>query len=282
MTKKSELSSKNCSVYINNEKFNFKVEGTFFSGKNQVLFNQENSVLANVDWADKGYSIIPVFSENTFKLLQNSITKNIIDGLKKAGIHTNFEDFNLNDYHKYAVTPEQHFEVINHTRNLRNEDFDIDFKTLEKVFSEYLNIPLTSKIKEFDRSHIQIRISRPDSLDINPPHRDSYLDYYKDILNIWIPISGCNENSSLPIVPGSHLIPENKITRTEARSAYINGNLYAVPCMLETTEGPFKMIRPNPQPGEALIFTPYLVHGVGINLNKDITRVSLELRFDKL
>jgi ectoine hydroxylase-related dioxygenase (phytanoyl-CoA dioxygenase family) len=39
------------------------------------------------------------------------------------------------------------------------------------------------------------------------------------------------------------------------------------------------MIRPNPKPGEMLLFSPYLIHGGGVNFNKDITRVSLEMRF---
>jgi ectoine hydroxylase-related dioxygenase (phytanoyl-CoA dioxygenase family) len=41
------------------------------------------------------------------------------------------------------------------------------------------------------------------------------------------------------------------------------------------------MIRPNPKPGQAMLFSPYLVHGGGYNLNTDTTRVSLEMRFWK-
>ena len=41
------------------------------------------------------------------------------------------------------------------------------------------------------------------------------------------------------------------------------------------------MIRPNPQNTEALIFTPFLIHGAAVNKNIDITRIALELRFDK-
>jgi len=276
------LEIKKCKLYIDNEEFSFEVKGDFFSGKKELLFNKENSVLKNSNFIDNGYSIVPVFSNDSFSKLKKAIKKNIIDGLKKASIIVDPKIFTLEKYHEYVKTPEQHFEVINHTRNLRNKDFDLDFDALNKTLSEYLKTPLTSKLKYFDRSHIQIRISRPNSLDINPPHRDSYLDYYKDILNIWIPITGCNEKSSLPVCPGSHLITEDQIIRTDPRSAYINENVYAVPCILETLNGPFKMVRPNPKDKEALIFTPYLIHGAGVNLNKDITRVSLELRFDKL
>ena len=68
--------------------------------------------------------------------------------------------------------------------------------------------------------------------------------------------------------------------RTETRGAKINGNVYNVPCILETSLG-FDMVRPNPKEKEALIFTPYLIHGAAFNTNKDITRVALELRFTK-
>lgn len=278
----NELTTKKCSLLIDGEKFDFEVQGVFFTSKDGILFSKKNSVIENVDWFTDGYTKLNAFSENEFKNLNESITKNILKGLENAGIAVEKDKFNLQDYHHYATNDDIHFKVINHTRNLRNEDFNLDFSKLEKIFSNHLGVALTSKIKDLGRSHIQIRISRPNSLDINPPHRDGYLDYWKNILNIWVPISGCNDKSSLPLVPGSHLLPENKIIRTEARSAYINGNVYVVPCILETTDGPFEMIRPNPKPGEALLFTPYLIHGAGINLNPDITRISLELRFDQL
>ncbi len=281
MHKNSKLTSERCVVYINEEEFDFEVKGSFFEGKDELLFNTSDNILSNVSWQNSGFSILKLFTEASFLDLQNSITTNIIEGLRKANIKINSDNFNLKDYHKYVTNAEDHFAVINHTRNLRNEDLKIDIEALEKLLSKHLKIKLSSIIKDLGRSHIQIRISRPDSLDINPPHRDSYLDYYKNILNIWIPISGCNDKSSLPIVPGSHLINERNIIRTDARSAYVNGNIYAVPCMLKTVDGPFKMIRPNPKETEALIFTPYLVHGAAVNLNSDITRISLELRFDK-
>ena len=37
-----------------------------------------------------------------------------------------------------------------------------------------------------------------------------------------------------------------------------------------------EMIRPNPQLGEIIIFTPFLVHGSAINAQTDKTRFSLE------
>lgn len=225
--------------------------------------------------------MVNTFTTEEFKNLESSIKKQVFLGLKKAGITIDFEDFDLEKYHKYASKNDIHLKVIDYTRNLTNKDFDLDFSILEQKFSSAINTSLSSEISEFGRSHIQIRLNRPGSLDFNPPHRDSYLSYYKNILNIWIPIVGCNENSSLPIVPKSHLLAERDIERTKAKGATINGNTYYVPCISKTINGSLEMIRPNPKQGQSLIFTPFLIHGAAFNGNKDQTRVALELRFEK-
>ena len=41
------------------------------------------------------------------------------------------------------------------------------------------------------------------------------------------------------------------------------------------------MIRPNPKEGDALFFTPFLIHGAGVNLSQE-TRIGMELRFPKI
>ncbi len=275
-------SEKKCNVIIDNVPFSFNVTGDFFCGENKILFKKEDNLISKTSWETNGFSVVNVFSNSQFVSLKKSIKKNIFEGLKKAGINIKFNEFKLKDYHKYIDSKETHLKVIEHTRDLRTEDFDIDFNIMAKELSKHTNSGLTPFIKELGRSHVQIRLNRPNSLDINPPHRDGYLSYWENILNVWIPIEGCNEKSSLPVIPESHLIPENDILRTKAKGAIINGNLYYVPCIIKTTKGDLNMTRPNPKQGEALIFTPYLIHGAAINQNKDTTRVALELRFDKI
>ncbi len=97
-------------------------------------------------------------------------------------------------------------------------------------------------------------------------------------MNVWIPVAGSDENSSLPVVPASHLIREEALIRTAARSAKISGNTYMVPCISKIHDRIPEMTRPNPQPGQALIFTPFLIHGAAFNTNVDATRMALELR----
>ena len=276
------MTKKKCHLYIDKEPYDFEVDGDFFWGENILLFKEENNVISKVDWKDEGYKVVEAFLDDEFLSLKKSITEEIIKAIKTNGIIFNEDEFTLDKYHKVVTTDLMHNKVIDITRNLENKDFDFNIDILAERFGRILNYELTSWVEELKKSHIQIRISRPNSLDINPPHRDGYLSYWEDIINVWIPIEGCNNKTSLPVFPKSHLIPENEILRTESKGAKINGNLYYVPCILETREGPIRMLRPNPKEGEALIFTPYLIHGAAVNKTKDTTRVSLELRFPKV
>lgn len=276
------MNTKTCHIYIDDKPYEFNVKGAFFWGKEELLYNKTNSVLSKMPWEHEGYKVVEAFINDEFSRLKESLTQNIIKAIKANNISLDENTFTLAKYHEIVNTDELHNQVINITRNLENEDFDFNIDALAERFGAILGYKLTSWVEELQKSHIQIRISRPNSLDINPPHRDGYLSYWEDIINVWIPIEGCNENSSLPVFPGSHLIPENNILRTASKGAEINGNIYYVPCILETKTGTIKMTRPNPKPGDALIFTPFLIHGAAVNNNKDITRVSLELRFPRV
>ena len=135
------------------------------------------------------------------------------------------------------------------------------------------------------RLRIIVRINRPFSNDFNPPHKDIYesLDannYCPRFINLWIPICGVTSKSSLPIVPSSHLINEDSIIRTR-KGVNIFGQKYRVR-MIKQWDGSNKLSRVDICDGDALAFTPHLIHGLAFNEEKDVTRVALELRlFEK-
>lgn len=274
------MSKETCQLFLDGTPYQFEVEGEFFWGEGDLLYTASDSVISKTPWSKLGYGVVPAFDETEFKDLSNSITQNIMKAFDIHGIPYKKDTFTLGDYHKVATNDELHLKVIDITRNLTNADFDFDIEKLVARFGKILGYTLTSWVEELQKSHIQIRINRPSSLDINPPHRDGYLSYWEDVVNIWIPIEGCNENTSLPVLPGSHLIPEKEILRTESKGAKINGNTYYVPCILKTKQGDLKMIRPNPKQGEALLFSPFLIHGAAVNRSSS-TRVAIELRFPK-
>jgi len=270
-----------CNIVIDGETNSFPVEGEFSWGKDETLFSLQDNLISKTSWHKKGYTVIPAFSQEEFNAAKASITKNILNVLRDKNVAADESSFTLEHYHKLVTDKDKHNEIINVTREFKNEDFTFDIDKLKEKISAILGYKLSSYNKELGRSLIQVRLSRPESYDINPPHRDAYLSFYSNIINLWIPIAGCNEKSSLPILPGSHLLNEKDIYRTENKGAKINGNVYNVPCILETKEGVINMVRPNPKETEALVFTPFLIHGAAMNRNKDITRVALELRFVK-
>lgn len=270
-----------CHLNIDDQPYSFEVEGEFQWGEDQKLFVEQDNVISKTDWTQRGYGVVEAFTSQEFEALQRSVTQNILKAIKANGIEVDEDRFRLEDYHKIVTRDADHLGVIDITRNLTNGDIDFDIELLVERFGNELGYRLTSWVEELQKSHIQIRINRPSSLDINPPHKDGYLSYWEDIVNVWIPVAGCNEQTSLPVAPGSHLLSEKDIYRTESKGATINGNTYYVPCILKTSEGNLDMVRPNPKEGQALLFSPFLIHGAAVN-RSDQTRVSIELRFPKL
>lgn len=270
-----------CELDIDNKPFSFQVEGDFHWGKPINTFIKRNNVISRTKWINPGYTIVKNFfdSKNEFLILQNEVKKNIMKLMRINNIEFNDKQFKLENYHK-MIKDDQHHQIIKYTRNLTAKDFELDINKLLSRAEDTLKYKLSPYIKELKKVHIQIRIIRPNFLDINPPHKDGYLDYYKDIINIWLPIAGCNKETSLPLLPGSHLWPENELFKTNIKSAKINGLTYQVPCILKTLNGKLRMIRPDPEEGDAIFFTPFLIHGAGFNNSCD-TRFGMELRFTK-
>ena len=75
--------------------------------------------------------------------------------------------------------------------------------------------------------HIIVRIVRPFSLDYNPPHKDMYESFDREleppsIVNFLDPNMRIKqENITLPLVPKSHLINEKEIYRTRIGESLI-------------------------------------------------------------
>ena len=99
------------------------------------------------------------------------------------------------------------------------------------------------------------------------------------IINLWIPICGVTPLSSLPIVPKSHLLPENQVFRT-LEGGVVGGKKYRVR-MVKEWNGNNELTRPVVNYGGVLFFSSHLIHGLAINEEKDKTRVSLEFRLCK-
>lgn len=254
----------------------------FKYGRNEVLSTNKTDITYNQSWYEDGFVEKKFFSSEEFEELKQGLTNCIANIIAQETAIKPNHDFKLEDYHKIITTDEEHFKIVAKTRDLFEGDFDFPvFKYISR-FEELLNLQLSNVFKKLNQEiHVIIRINRPFSNDFNPPHKDMYegydaLDFIPKFLNIWIPIAGVTQNNSLPMVKGSHLINENKILRT-FKGGVINGNKYRVR-MIKSWEDRNSLIRSKVKDKEALIFSSHIIHGLAINLEKDITRVALEYR----
>lgn len=264
-------------VSINQIPLEFQVHGNTIFGEDEVLLEKDDNLIKNTNFNERGYAIFPFLANPDYAALHKGLTELIASYLQEAGVK-DLKDFTLENYHLFATTDELHsFVVKKIQKGIPFDSFPINPAIIEKRISEILGIEVTKEHKGVYDS-FSIRVVRPNRFsDNNPPHRDVWLDRLRNAVNIYAPLSGSNHNSALPMIPGSHYWKESEIERT-AEGASVSGAVYTVPCVVGSKHG-LNMVRPNPMLNEVLLFSPYLIHGGGYNLNTDMTRVSLEMRF---
>ncbi len=262
-----------CKLTIDKQPFQFNIEGEFSRGQDEILY-RKHPILENCSWEYQGYHIIELFGEQSWIEMQQQSLTIINQLLQEVGTESLKR---LEDYHKIVNTDDMHEAVIAKSRFLKASDFSLSFNQISAKISQVLGKQVGIENPKLEEEIIILRISRPESLDINPLHRDGYLDIWEDTINVWIPLAGCDKHSSLPVIPGSHFWNEKDVLRTAPKGAIINGKSYHVPGIIDGPKG-LQAIRPNPQARQALIFTPFLAHGSAVNQNSDTTRMSLELR----
>jgi ectoine hydroxylase-related dioxygenase (phytanoyl-CoA dioxygenase family) len=237
-------------------------------GENRVLLDEDINLLQNTDFDDTGYCVLEMKNYN--ELLQTLVKNEIYKTTNKSIV--------LEEYHN-VITSEEHSAIINTMPYKRDANDDI------AEFSNYLENLVSSKLNEkvkIFNGDIWFRICRPTTVytnDFNPCHRDVYLDFYRNTVNIYLPVAGSNERSSVNVHTGSHKWNETA-TRTTNGGAYFESTnkKYSVDAIVASTT-PLNMIRPNPTTEQLMLFSPYLIHGCANNDNPDMTRFSVEVRF---
>jgi hypothetical protein len=260
------------------QKVSVTINGERSYGKEVVLLHEHDNLVKNTPWQREGYTVASMFQQlETFFNLVKGLEQLFRESIGKAGIAIT-PDFPIDQYHQLVQENQPlHLEVMNHTKLFPLSLFPIDPGLLIDRVSELVGVKLKVHNPQTDEQVFHLRIVRPNKTDFNPLHRDTWLDIYRDCVNIYIPVVGSNAMSSLPLVPGSHLWPESEVERT-IKGAIMDGAKYNVPG-LTNSQHDFTLIRPNPGFNEVLVFSPYLIHGGAANLNTDQTRVSLEMRF---
>ena len=238
-------------------------------GPDRVILSEDVNLLESTDFNADGHCVFKI--ERDYNAFLKGLIESKIEEITSRRI-------DAGEYHLH-ITDEEHTKIINampykKTESAELNDFAVYF---EKRVSDILNIP----VKIFN-DDIWIRICRPSSHsknDYNPCHRDIYLDFYRNIVNIYVPIVGSNSKSTLAMQTGSHLWNEKDIVVTRG-GAYFpeSGKKYSVDAILQSRT-PLDMTRPDPATDEFILFSPYLIHGCSSNENADITRMSIEIRF---
>ena len=196
------------------------------------------------------------------------------------GPDADLEGFTIANYHHYVNSQETHEAVYRRLRNGFQLDRDpsplgITGAEMAKCVSQVIGYDVDLWL-----GLCNLRLCRPGVADNNPLHRDVYLPRLRHMVNVYVPVAGSTEHTSLGMVPGSHRWPESDIMRT-AESAKLNGRKFTVPAVVEVARGVKEatVVRPNPGVNEFMVFSPYLVHGGGSNERGQETRCSLEMRF---
>jgi hypothetical protein len=239
-------------------------------GEDRVILSEDSNLLENTDFNLDGHRIFR-FEKASYSSFLKSLVERKVEEITSRKI-------DASEYH-LQVSEEEHRKIINAMPYKKTESPEL----LE--FAEYIETRVSDilgkRVKIFN-DDIWIRICRPSictDTDYNPCHRDIYLDFYRNIVNIYVPIVGSNEHSSLAMQSGSHLWNERDLVVTRG-GAYFpkNGKKYSVDAILRSRV-PLYMTRPNPALDEFILFSPYLIHGCSSNLNPDLTRMSVEVRF---
>lgn len=237
-------------------------------GEDYVMLDRDINLLQKTDFDNIGYKIFDIQLVND---LMQIFIRNEISFITK-------KEISLENYHN-AITEEEHTAILNSMPYKKDMYPDIkEFSDyLEKTVSEILG----ESVKIFN-DDLWFRICRPSNInnnDYNPCHRDVYLDFYRNIVNIYLPVVGSNEKSSLTLASGSHKWSESETMVTSGGAHFKTQNKkYSVDAIVASKQQ-IEMIRPNPSISQLMLFSPYLIHGCAENKNENMTRISLEVRF---
>lgn len=271
---------------VDKDKITRTFEGEIYKNNlNKVEIDSDINLLQECNSNKNGFLVKPFLKKNDFLKLEdlvfNFLTKAFKQNLNRNNITEKL--VNIDDLEFKEKMRKLYYGIPFEELNFRKIDIE---KWASKIIGLDLHcddIPSKSDggyVGPPGPKSIQIRIVRPNKSDFNPPHRDIYYDNLRNGLNCFMPIFGVNEKSSLPILKGSHLWNENKTIRTE-KYPIIDGNKFSVPAVTSKKDGSFlKLIRPQVKYGQVMLFSPYAIHGGGVNLGNEV-RISFEFRFWK-
>lgn len=257
---------------INNRDVHYDINQPVIQESHTEFIHSE-PIDSSVPWFNNGYISAEVSADFIEKI--RHFSKRYIEGkiFEAIGIEVD----NLDYYHKFILETRHHLKVLSSIGKVINPQLlGIDTIYLKSIIKKMCNIENSLDC----RNVCDIRIFRPynsSQMDNNPLHRDTWLPVLNNCLNVYIPLFGNNSLSSLSVIPGSHIWDRNCIYRT-VENAKIQDIQYGLPA-IAAIERDFSVIRPELGENQILIFSSNIIHGGALNLNNDLTRASIEIRF---
>lgn len=264
---------------VNGRTLKYEVSNDVIRGEDVVLLDSAVDLTRNQPWHDQGFVIAKLFDTPAAYAEFTAATDRLLRRCwSEAGIEVPVH-LPLSHYHHVASDLSLHLQAIAKTKLVSLRDFPVPIGVITQRVSELLACPVEGR-NPYDRQEVfHFRVVRPSSGDNNPLHRDVWLEDYSNCINLYIPVAGSTEQSSLILLPESHRWAESRLERTRD-GAVINGVRFNVPA-ITSIFGNYEAVRPNPQANEFLLFSPYLAHGGAVNFNEHETRISIELRLWK-
>lgn len=246
-------------------------------GSEVVLSEIDDDLSRDCSWGKLGYTIEPFLSGDLWKEFSEGFKLLFRDILISSGFNVP-ERYVPEDYHEFINNSKDgHLRVVEQTKLFQASQFPIELSLVEERISEILGFKVKS-IKPLNQEQVfHFRVIRPGQADYNPIHRDVWQEENRNAINIYVPLAGSNSLSSLRLVPGSHKWPESATVRSDS-GAEMNSMKFNVPGLMSSSME-LDLVRSNPEENEVLLFSPYLLHGLSENTNKNLTRISLEMRF---
>ena len=250
------------------------------AGRDEVLLDGDENLLQGTAFEADGYTVVPFLSEPDWAALKAAAVERVRSLLIEGGAVVP-DGFTPDVYHQVVGDNlDLHVTIARRmAAGFPVSEMGIDPQRLVERIEEILGKRLTLRYPENGEEIYCMRTVRPRSHDNNPLHRDSWLPHLRNGVNLYIPIAGSDEHSSLPLVPGSHHWSEAETLRTEG-GAKIETVQFTVPSVV-AAKRPLHPVRPNPGENEVLVFSPYMLHGGASNPSEDTTRLSLEIRLWK-
>ena len=264
-------------IQVGEDRISYSVEGDKFIDKSYCLLDRDLDLSKQADWHETGFVVKNLFDDNSYQSFHSHIVSLLRKKIEEGGV--TLDHTPIDQYHTLIPDYQDHLNVVEKTKLINRHELGEYFDILETKVSEICGLEVESKKPMNGERVFHFRVIRPNQADFNPLHKDAWQEENCSCINLYIPICGSNEKSSLILAKGSHLYTEDTFVRTK-QGASMNNVQFNVPGLI-SSEKELKFVRPNPNLNQILVFSPYLIHGGSINLNTDQTRISLEMRFWK-